>query len=177
MDGNERTSPEQRAQSGEQTSPETQPPGNEQASPEAQPPGNEQTSLETQPPGNEQASLEAQPPGAAQRGDISAWLFLVQLLFWLTFVGATAWALTRNPGVPSIHDEQYPVIVATGLVLVAITPVVTLLAWFLSRKSSAGSKHSSFFLLLLKSAAVTAVGTAVWLAALLLIDIWKLSFA
>lgn len=165
MDGNERTSPEQRAQSGEQTSPETQPPGNEQASPEAQPPGNEQT------------SLEAQPSGAAQKGDISAWLFLVQLLFWLIFVGATAWALTRNPGVPSIHDEQYPVIVATGLVLVAITPLVTLLAWFLSRKSSAGSKHSSFFLLLLKSAAVTAVGTAVWLAALLLIDIWKLSFA
>ena len=165
MDGNERTSPEQRAQSGEQTSPETQPPGNEQASPEAQPPGNEQT------------SLEAQPSGAAQKGDISAWLFLVQLLFWLIFVGATAWALTRNPGVPSIHDEQYPVIVATGLVLVAITPLVTLLAWFLSRKSSAGSKHSSFFLLLLKSAAVTAVGAAVWLAALLLIDIWKLSFA
>ena len=126
---------------------------------------------------NEQLSPETQPQGSGQREIVSSWVFLAQILFWLIFVGVTTWVLTRNPGVPSIHDEQYPVIIASGLALVAITPVATLLAWVLSRKSSSESRRSSFFLSLLKSATITAVGTAIWFAALLLIDIWKLSLA
>jgi len=150
---------------------------NEQLSPETQPQGSAQAPPEAQPQGNEQLSPETQPQGSGQRESVSSWVFLIQLLFWLIFVGVTTWVLTRNPGVPSIHDEQYPVIIASGLALVAITPVATLLAWVLSRKSSSESRRSSFFLSLLKSATITAVGTAIWFAALLLIDIWKLSLA
>jgi len=107
---------------------------------------------------------------------VSSSALLVQILFWLIFIITTVWVLARYPDVPSIQNEYYPIIIASGLALVAITPVASLLVWALVRKNRTEGFGGGFFSLLIKSAAVTAAGTIAWFAALLLLDIWRLGF-
>ncbi len=117
-----------------------------------------------------EAAIEPAPPAR-----IPWWPAAGYGSVWAALTAATVWSLTRIADAPSVQQEAYPLILAGGLVLTLLGPVLGTVVWAVvwsdaPRTERGGLLTTSF----VRASAVTLGGVATWWASLVLIDAWRL---
>ena len=111
------------------------------------------------------------------RGDtVSIWPFVGYVGVWVVLAALSVWQLLQTPTDQAVFDTQfYTLVVAGGVALTAVGPVLALVVWLWSWIGKEGvSKASLFFSALLNGAIATFAGVAIWWVALVVLDYLRL---
>lgn len=112
--------------------------------------------------------------GVGGKDPVPVWPYLVYAGAWVLFAALTVWRLLSLPAAEPVHGSAaHTSIVASGVVLSAVGPLVTALAWGLGRRSGRPSFDIACSALL-KGAITMLAGVCLWWAALIVVDRFRL---
>ncbi len=127
---------------------------------------------------------DAMPMEAAQvldvipeklRSPVPWWPFWSLTAAWAAVCAAAAYVLTRDPVVPSLRQDAYTYVVAAGLALTLLGPVLSIVVWAVSRGAVAEDRRTGMFVsALLRGAVITFVGVLAWTGTLIVVDALRL---
>lgn len=123
----------------------------------------------------EAEKLETSAVIVKPRSPVPRWPFWTLAGAWLALCGGAAYLLTRDPAMPSLRQDVYTFVVAAGLALTILGPIVAVVVWLFAR-SGAGedSRTGMFATSLMRAALVTFFGVIAWTGVLILVDALRL---
>ncbi len=101
------------------------------------------------------------------------WPFIILLLLWLALAGGAV-ALLREAAVAgeARWTREYDLIVTVGVVLTALGPLMSLGVWLIARiRADVEARAGLLVSALLRGAVVTTLGVALWVGALVVLDL------
>ncbi len=101
------------------------------------------------------------------------WPFIILLLLWLALAGGAV-ALLREAAVAgeARWTREYDLIVTAGVVLTALGPLMSLGVWLIARiRADVEARAGLLVSALLRGAVVTTLGVALWVGALVVLDL------
>lgn len=119
----------------------------------------------------------AQPslPLLARLRDMCAWPFIAYAAIWLLFAVAVVFGLRPSALQGTVvGSPYYPAGVIVGAALAAAGPLLVLVVWLVARRAEGRSRTGLLASVSLRGAAATLFGVALWWAALLLLDFFRL---
>ncbi|MDP2234511.1 MAG: hypothetical protein Q8K89_12805 [Actinomycetota bacterium] len=162
--------------------PITEPAEEPQAEPEAEPApeAEAEAEAEPEPQAEPEAAIEPEPepeePALQKpRSLVPWWPFWLLTVAWVALCGSAAYFLTRDPLLSPLRQESYLFVVAAGLALTVMGPVLAIVVWATSRAGVAEQGRQGMFVSsLIRSATITFVGVLAWIGTLILVDALRL---
>lgn len=109
------------------------------------------------------------------RSPIPWWPFWALTFVWIALCGAAAYFLTRDPSMPSLRQEAYTFVVAAGLALTVLGPLLAIVVWAFSRRGVPAERRPGMFVTsLLRAAVITFLGVVAWTGTLIFVDALRL---
>lgn len=109
------------------------------------------------------------------RSPVPWWPFWMLTFVWVALCGAAAYFLTRDPSMPSLRQEAYTFVVAAGLALTILGPLLAIAVWAFSRGSVPHERRPGMFVAsLLRAAVITFLGVVAWTGTLIFVDALRL---
>jgi hypothetical protein len=115
-----------------------------------------------------------EPAAAAPRARLVPWWpFIILLLLWLGLAGGAV-ALLREAAVAgeARWTREYDLVVTIGVVLTGLAPLMSLGVWLVARiRAEVDARAGLLVSALLRGALVTTLGVALWVGALVVLDL------
>jgi len=109
------------------------------------------------------------------RSPVPWWPFWLLAFCWIALCGAAAYFLTRDPSMPSLRQEAYTFVVAGGLALTVLGPILAIAVWAFARVGVAQDRRPGMFVTaLLRAAVITFLGVLAWTGTLIVVDALRL---
>jgi len=135
-------------------------------------------------------SVEAEEPATATAEDavvsselvpeklpspVPWWPFWLLAFTWVALCGAAAYFLTRDPSMPSLRQDAYTFVVAGGLALTVLGPILAIVVWAFARGAVPAERRPGMFVTaLLRAAVITFLGVLAWSGTLIVVDALRL---
>ncbi|MDO9108310.1 MAG: hypothetical protein Q7U89_04875 [Coriobacteriia bacterium] len=119
---------------------------------------------------------ESEEPAVRKpRSLVPWWPFWLLTVAWLALCGLAAYFLTRDPLLSPLRQDSYLFVVAAGLALTVMGPVLAIVVWAIARAGLAEQGRQGLFTSsLIRSATITFVGVLAWIGTLILVDALRL---
>ncbi len=118
--------------------------------------------------------LSSEPVAPASRvRPVPWWPFIVLLVLWLALAGGAV-ALLRDAAVAgeARWTREYDLVITMGVVLTGLGPLMSLGVWLIARiRAEVGARAGLLVSALLRGATVTTLGVALWVGALVVLDL------
>ncbi len=120
-------------------------------------------------------SIETAEEPAKPRSRVPWWPFWILAGSWVVLCASAAYFLTRDATMPSVRQEAYTFIVAVGLALTVLGPILAIVVWAFSRSGVAKDQRTGMFgSSLMRAATITLVGVIAWVGVLIMVDALRL---
>lgn len=108
---------------------------------------------------------------------IPAWPFLVYVGVWAVYSAAAVTLLFSNPAASPVESAYYGPLLLGGLALATIGPLLALVVWLRVRaRTPEHLRHGLFITALVRGAAATFAGVALWVVGLVMLDALRLGW-
>jgi len=109
------------------------------------------------------------------RSPVPRWPFWTLAGAWLALCAGAAYALTRDPAMPTLRQDVYTFVVAAGLALTILGPIIAVVVWLFARSGAGEDRPAGMFATsLMRAAIVTFCGVVAWTGVLILVDALRL---
>ncbi|MBA4369952.1 MAG: hypothetical protein C0418_00020 [Coriobacteriaceae bacterium] len=151
-----------------ETAPETMPGAEEPETAEA----------ETPPDAPEPAPTDApEPVQVVVAAGIPKWPFVVYVAVWAVYAASGVTVLFSNPAASPVESAYYGPLLLGGLALAMLGPVLALIVWMRTRATTPQHlRHGLFVTALVRGAAATFAGVALWVVGLIMLDALRLGW-
>lgn len=109
------------------------------------------------------------------RSPVPRWPFWTLAGAWLALCAGAAYVLTRDPAMPTLRQDVYTFVVAAGLALTILGPIMAVVVWLFARSGAGQDRPAGMFATsLMRAALVTFFGVITWTGVLILVDALRL---
>lgn len=137
----------------------------------------EETEAAAEEPEAAPAEEAEEVPVPSVTAGIPAWPFLVYVGVWAVYSASAVTLLFSNPATSPVESIYYGPLLLGGLALAVLGPLLALVVWLRVRaRTPEHLRHGLFIISLVRGAAATFAGVALWVVGLIMLDALRLGW-